>query len=114
MTEALQTGLPLAVGSNDGLGVLPKRTEWAEVRIALRKEYGRPYIYNGVPCMDFSRHVYVGRAGALLLKAERHEELLRRALDALEHHREQTRPIERTDGAIADIRRGLGLETPNR
>lgn len=34
--------------------------------------------------------------------------LLRQALDALEYHREQTRPIERTDAAIAALRERLG------
>jgi hypothetical protein len=57
--------------------VRPQRTEWTEIRLALRREYGHPYTYNGVPCMDFSRHVYVGRAGALLLKAEKQEAALR-------------------------------------
>ena len=38
------------------------------------------------------------------------DDLLRMALDALEHHREQTRPIERTDAAIAALRERL---TPN-
>lgn len=38
------------------------------------------------------------------------EELLRMALAALEYHREQTRPIGRTDAAIAALRERL---TPN-
>jgi len=36
-------------------------------------------------------------------------DLLRIGLAALEHHREQTRPIHDSDEAIAAIRRGLGL-----
>lgn len=35
------------------------------------------------------------------------EELLRTALEALEHHREQTRPIERTAVAIEALRNRL-------
>lgn len=35
--------------------------------------------------------------------------LLRQALDALEHHREQTRPIQRTDVCIEALRRALGV-----
>lgn len=73
--EASQCVQPLALVSSEGLG--PKRTEWTEIRLALRQEYGHPYTYNGVPCMDFSKHVYVGRAGALLLKAEKQEAALR-------------------------------------
>lgn len=64
--------------------VRPQRTEWTEIRLALRQEYGHPYNYNGVPCMDFSKHVYVGRAGALLLKAERQEAAARRVVEAFE------------------------------
>lgn len=74
---------PGAAGSPVEGRVRPQRTEWTEVRLALRQEYGHPYTYNGVRCMDFSRHVYVGRAGALLLKAERQEKLLREVLEAL-------------------------------
>ena len=53
--------------------IRPQRTEWREIADALSREYGHPYISNGEPRRDFSRHVYVGRAGALLLKAERQE-----------------------------------------
>ncbi len=67
--------VPLALKSNEGLG--PARTEWTEIRLALRQEYGHPYTYNGVPCVDFSKHVYVGRACALLLKAEKQEAALK-------------------------------------
>ena len=55
-----------------------RRTEWGEIRRALRQEYGHPYTtHNGTPCMDFSKHVYVGRAAALLWKAEKQEAALR-------------------------------------
>jgi len=37
-------------------------------------------------------------------------QLLRQALAALEHHREQTRPIARNDAAIDAMRRALGIE----
>lgn len=57
-----QSDSPEVVRSSDGLGPAPKRTEWTEVRLALRLEYGHQYTYNGVPCMDFRKHVYVGRA----------------------------------------------------
>lgn len=79
MTKPEDATVP-AVGSHVERGVRPQRTEWAEVRLALRQEYGHPYTYNGVPCMDFSKHVYVGRAGALLLKAEKQEAALRELL----------------------------------
>ena len=47
-------------------------------------------------------------AGNALADAEDDEELLRQALEALEHHLEQTRPIERTEAAIAALRGRLG------
>lgn len=40
------------------------------------------------------------------------EDLLRLALEALEHHREQTRPIERTDAAIDALRERLPSNVP--
>lgn len=48
-----------------------KHSEWTEIREALAREYGHPYTYRGMHLRDFSRHPYVGRAGALLLMAER-------------------------------------------
>ena len=79
MTDETSQGKDL--GCNALLG---ERTEWTEIRLALRKEYGHAYIYNGVQCMDFSKHVYVGRAGALLLKAERQEAAARKVIEAFE------------------------------
>jgi hypothetical protein len=70
---------PLALVSSAVLG--PKRTEWTEIRLALRQEYGHPYTYNGAQLYDFSRHVYVGRAGALLLKAEKIEAAMRELVE---------------------------------
>lgn len=60
--------------------VRPQRTEWREIADALRREYGYPYTSNGEPRLDFSKHVYVGRAGSLLLKAEKQEAVMRAAL----------------------------------
>jgi hypothetical protein len=75
----MQTKLTAVAGPVER-NVRPQRTEWTEVRLALRQEYGHPYTHKGVPCMDFSKHVYVGRAGALLLKAEKQEAALRELL----------------------------------
>lgn len=47
------------------------------------------------------------RAGSLA-ERERWIALCEQALDALEYHREQTRPIDRTTAAIAALRAGLG------
>jgi hypothetical protein len=40
------------------------------------------------------------------------EKAARRALDALEHHTEQTRPIQRTKEAIASLRAALQQAEP--
>ena len=96
-------------------GVGPQRTEWTEVRLALRQEYGHPYTYNGVPCMDFSKHVYVGRAGALLLKAEKQAAALLALANAADdvgvrHFDSDTLPpdVEALQFATAAARLALG------
>lgn len=43
--------------------------EYQDIADALKMEYGHPYTAHGETRYDFSRHVYAGRAGALLLKA---------------------------------------------
>ena len=48
------------------------------------------------------------RAVKYLRRARAADALLRQALEALEHHREQTRPIQQTDAAIATLRERLG------
>jgi len=51
------------------------------------------------------------RAAAAELEQAQHTPLLRQALLALEYHREQTRPIERTDQAIAALRAATAAGT---
>ena len=85
-------------------------TEYQEIADALRREYGHKFTAHGKTGYDFTRHPYVGRAGVLLLKADQTERLLREALDALEYHQAQTRPIDRTGATIDAIRRWI---TPN-
>lgn len=46
-------------------------TEYQDIADALKREYGHQFTANGETRYDFSKHVYVGRAGALLLKADR-------------------------------------------
>lgn len=52
-------------------------------------------------------HEQQAKLGEKALALSRAEELLRQALAALEYHREQTRPIERTTVAIAALREHL-------
>ena len=86
-------------------------TAFQEISDALRRRYGHKFKASGQTNYDFSRDVYVGRAIALLLKADQAERLLRDALDALEYHQASTRPINRTEASIDAIRRWL---TPNK
>lgn len=48
-----------------------RKCELADIREALRREYGHPYTYCGHHFVDFTKHPYVGRACALLFEAER-------------------------------------------
>ena len=59
-------------------------TEYQDIADALRRKYGHKFTAHGQTRYDFSRHVYVGRAGALLLKADQAERLLREALATAE------------------------------
>ena len=59
-------------------------TEYQDIADALRREYGHKFTAHGQTRYDFTRHVYVGRAGALLLKADQAERLLREALATAE------------------------------
>jgi hypothetical protein len=80
--------------------VRPQRTEWEEIRMALRQEYGHPYSYRGQPLVDFSRHVYVGRACALLLMAEKQERALREAIATLERDGDEWGVCDRLRAAL--------------
>ena len=63
--------------------------EYQDIADALRRKYGHKFTAHGQTRYDFSRHVYVGRAMALLLKADQSDRLLREALDDLEYHQER-------------------------
>lgn len=63
-------------------------------------------------CIFHTHHMVdelLARFAALV--AERDTSLLRQALEALEHHVEQTRPIHRTSATIAALRARLGVNT---
>ena len=60
--------------------VRPHRTEWRQIADALKLEYGTKHATH----YSFERHVYVGRAGALLLKAERQDAAARAVIQAFE------------------------------
>jgi len=57
------------------------------------------------------QHEAEALAGHYLVQRDEARELLQHALDALEHHREQTRPIHRCDAVIASLRALLGAPT---
>jgi hypothetical protein len=55
--------------TNDTQALEAFARECAEIANALKSEYGEIKTHRGVEYFDYSKHVYVGRAGALLRQA---------------------------------------------
>jgi hypothetical protein len=56
------------------------------------------------------RAALADEVAAQTVRADADRVMLRHALAALEYHREQTRPTEQTDCAIASLRHHLGIK----
>lgn len=102
---------PLRTVTGDGAGELPElpapiHYEHREPRERYTADQMRAYARAAVAQALKGQ---AAKPGAAALTDER---LLRQAMDALENHRDQTRPIEQTDVAIAELRARLGASQP--